>query len=101
MVELVLEQLGVGVLTNGIYDLLRALAAKGTSLLAFHEAVQDCINVHGASMKAETIISALAKNGILRIDGSQPEANQALIVFVQGSGRNTTNFRPAEPLTAA
>jgi len=51
-----LEQLGVGVLTNGIYDLLRTLVAKGTSLLAFHEAVQDCINVHGASMKAETII---------------------------------------------
>jgi hypothetical protein len=28
-------------------------------------------------------------------------ANLSVFVFVQGSGRNTTNFRPAEPLTAA
>ena len=90
MVESVLEQLGVGVLTNGIYDLLRTLAAKGTSLLAFHESVQDCINVHGASIKAETIISALAKNGILRIDGSQLEANQALIFGSEGGTAKIT-----------
>ena len=90
MVETVLEQLGVGVLTNGIYDLLRTLAAKGASLLEFHEAVQGCINVHGASIKAETIISALAKDGILQIHGSQLEANQSLIFGSEGGTAKIT-----------
>ena len=51
MVESVLEQLGVGILTNGIYDLLRTLAAKGGSLLTFNEAVQDCINVCSTTIR--------------------------------------------------
>ena len=41
-------------------------------------------------MKAETIISALAKNGILRIDGSQLEANQALIFGSEGGTAKIT-----------
>ena len=90
MVESVLEQLGVGVLTNGIYDLLRKLGAKRTSLLTFNEAVQDCINVYGVSMKAKTIVSALAKKGILQIDGSQLEANQALIFGSEGGTAKIT-----------
>ena len=90
MIESVLEQLGMGLLTNSIYDLLRTLAAKGASQSEFRKAVQNCIDVHGASIKAETIISALAEHGILRIDGSRLEANQSLIFGSQGGSARIT-----------
>ena len=90
MIESVLDQLGMGLLTNSIYDLLRSLAAKGSSQTEFRKAVQNCIDVHGASVKAETIISALAEHGILRIDGSRLEANQALNFGSQGGSARIT-----------
>ena len=90
MIESVLEQLGMGLLTNSIYDLLRTLAAKESSQSEFRKAVQNCIDVHGASIKAETIISALAEHGILRINGSRLEANQDLIFGSQGGSARIT-----------
>ena len=51
-------------------------------------------------MKAETIISALAKNGILRIDGSQLEANQALIFGSEGGTAIITGSTLRTAITA-
>lgn len=73
-----LSGLGLGLATNAIYDLLKALPATAVDRQQIEGEVQDCMTLHGISMKAETVIDALAQNGFLSIQGSHLYAAQAL-----------------------
>ncbi len=73
-----LGQLGLGLATNAIYDLLKGLAGKTVASQQVTKEVQDQINMFGISMRAETVINALAQNGLIVIQQSQLHANQGL-----------------------
>lgn len=74
----VLSQLGLGLATNAIYDLLKGLAGKSVSTQQVAQEIQNRINMCGVSMRAETVINALAQSGLLVIQQSHLHANQGL-----------------------
>jgi hypothetical protein len=75
----VLSQLGLGLATNGIYDLIKGLAGKSVSAQQVVGEIQNRINMTGVSMRAETVINALAQNGFLSIQQSHLYASQSII----------------------
>jgi hypothetical protein len=75
----VLSQLGLGLATNAIYDLLKGLAGRSISAQEITQEIQNRINMYGVSIRAETVINALAENGYLMIQRSHLHANQGLI----------------------
>jgi hypothetical protein len=89
-----LSQLGLGLATNGVYDLVKSLASKPLEQNALLEEIQNRINLNGVTMRAETVISALTQNGFLSIQSSHLYANNGLVFGSQGgsavAGNNTT-----------
>ena len=74
----VLGQLGLGVATNAVYDLLKGAVGHSVDKATLTQEVQNRINLHGVTMTAETVINALAQNGILVIELSKLHANETL-----------------------
>jgi hypothetical protein len=89
-----LSQLGLGLATNAVYDLLKSLAASPLEQKPLLEEIQNRINLNGVTMRAETVISALTQNGFLSIQGSHLYATNSLVFGSQGgtavAGNNTT-----------
>jgi len=81
-----LSQLGLGLATNAIYDLLTSLVGKQVEPQVLTAELQNKINVHGVTMKAENLISALMHNGFLSIQGSHLYASQSIILGSQVGG---------------
>ena len=77
--------------TNAIYDLLKSLAHKPVEQAALAVEIQSRINVTGVVMRAETVISALAQNGYLSLQGSHLFAPTALIFGSQTGGASAGN----------
>ncbi len=75
----ILCQLGLGVASNAVYDYLKSLLGKNPSSQEVADAIQNLINVNGVSMKAETVINALAENGFLVVGSSHLHASQSLV----------------------
>jgi hypothetical protein len=81
-----LGQLGLGLATNAVYDLLKGLAGKSANTQQVAQEIQNRINMYGVSMRSETVISALAQNGFLVIQQSHLHGNHGLTFgSVQGS----------------
>ncbi|HVS83891.1 MAG TPA: hypothetical protein VHE60_19315 [Pyrinomonadaceae bacterium] len=74
----VLSQLGLGLATSGVYDLLKGLAARSVSRQEFTNEVQNRISMMGVSMRAETVIDALVREGFLTIEQSNLYASESL-----------------------
>jgi len=74
-----LGQLGLGLATNAVYDLLMGFGQKEIPAADLASEIQNQINLHDVSMKAETVISALAENGFISIQGSHLHANDSLV----------------------
>jgi hypothetical protein len=75
-----LSQLGLGLATNALYDLIKNLVGKRVSAQEFTREVQNEMNQHGVFVSAETVVNALTQNGFLSI---QP---QSAAVKVSGGG---------------
>jgi hypothetical protein len=89
-----LSQLGLGLATNAIYDLLKSLASKPLEQKALLNQIQNRIDLNGVTMRAETVISALTQKGFLSIQGSHLYAHNSLVFGSQGgsavAGNNST-----------
>ena len=99
-----LSQLGLGLATNAIYDLLKLRAAATDSPPVAAEEIQNCIRLHGVAMNAETVISALTQNGFLSVHASNLYAPTALIFGSVAGGAvagNNTTLRTANTAIVA
>lgn len=89
-----LSQLGLGLATNAIYDLLKSLTSKSLDQKALLGQIQNRIDLNGVTMHAETVISALMQNGFLSIQGSHLYAHDSLVFGSQSgtaiAGNNVT-----------
>jgi hypothetical protein len=92
----ILSQVGLGVASNAVYDYLKKKFTTAGASIDRHtlEAeLQNVITLNGVTMRASTVIDALARNGFLVIEGSHLHGPQALTFgSVQGSavaGNNT------------
>lgn len=100
----VLTQLGLGLATNAVYDLLKGFAGKPVSPQQVAAEIQNRIDMCGVAVQAETVINALAENGLLIIDQSNLHANQCLVFgSVQGKaifGNNSAMTTNRTAITA-
>ena len=87
----ILGELGLGILSNSLYDALKTLVSQQASKEDCIKATQDCIDVHGVSMRAETVILALAEHGLLSISGSDLVADESLLFGSQGGSARITD----------
>jgi hypothetical protein len=74
-----LGQLGLGLATNSIYDLIISFSKKEIAKDYLTSEIQNKINLHGVKMNADTVITALAKNGFISIQGTHLHANESLV----------------------
>lgn len=95
----ILSELGVGILSSGLYDVFKGQAARTASKGEYVKANQDCIDLHGVSMKAETVISAFAERGLLSIQGSDLYADEVLLFGSQGGSARITGSTLKTPRT--
>jgi hypothetical protein len=95
---LLLNQIGLGLATNGIYDYLKGCFNQPINAQALEKEIQNRLDIVGVQMTAKGVINALAEKGVLVIDGSHLHANDSLIfgsvegsASVQNGSKLTTN----------
>jgi hypothetical protein len=79
-----LTDLGLGIAGNAIYDSIKALASKPALREELLQEIQNCLRINGVQMRADDVISALAKDGFLRIENSNLSAGGALVFGAAG-----------------
>lgn len=85
---LILSQLGLGLMTNGMYDFLKNKLIKSEiNLESIEQELKDFIKLNNIDITAETVIEALAKNGIIEINGSKLFAKNEIIFGSTGVGK--------------
>jgi hypothetical protein len=94
-----LGQIGLGVLTNGVYDFLKSQFAGEKVKPAAEVTTQlgNYLTMIGAKVSAQTVLEAIARTGQLEIRGAQLHAGQALALGAEQGGR----FILAGPSVAA
>lgn len=80
----ILSQLGLGVASNAIFDFLKSRLLSPTPGPQLQAELQNIIDLNGVQMRAETVIEALARNGVIRIVNSSMHANESLSIGAQG-----------------
>lgn len=99
-----LGQLGLGLATNAVHDLLKGLAGKSVNTQQVEQEIQSRINMYGVSMRAQTVIDALAQKGFLAIQQSHLHGHHGLTFgSVQGGavvGNNSTLTTNKTAITA-
>lgn len=81
-----LGQLGLGLATNAIYDLLKLTARGPADRQHLETQIENQIRLHGVTMKASTVIDAVAQRGFITIQGSHLYAPTALAFGSQVGG---------------
>ncbi|OYU12621.1 MAG: hypothetical protein CFE38_06385 [Comamonadaceae bacterium PBBC1] len=81
-----LGQLGVGLATNAIYDLLKLTVMAPADREHLEQQIENQIRPHGVTMKASTVIEAVAQHGFITIQGSYLYAPTALAFGSQVGG---------------
>lgn len=99
-----LSQIGLGVATNAVYDFLKGIVGKQIGKHQLVKELENRITMHGISVRTETIIRALAENGLLIIDQTHLHADQNIVFgSVQGRavfGNNSTMTTNRTVITA-
>lgn len=84
----ILLQLGIGVTSNAIYDFLRGIFVSNPEInrLQLKNILASFLNIQNANIAADKIITFLAKNGDMKIKGTDIYANDLISMF---SAKNT------------
>jgi hypothetical protein len=86
--EQLLLQLGLGITSNAVYDFLKDFFTKNSKAdrLQLQNRLVSFLNVQNANIIADKIITFLAQNGDIRIEGTSIYANDSISMF---SSQNT------------
>lgn len=78
-----LQQLGLGLATNAVYDLIKHKFAKPNATIdknQIESEIQNTINLNGVHVEAATVINVLAKDGFIKIEGSHLHGPDGLVL---------------------
>jgi hypothetical protein len=96
----ILTGLGLGVASNGVYDFIKKNLGGGKDPTDFEHKLDAYLNVQGQTVKASTIIDALAKEGKLVFNNSKLYAPEEIRMgaaagasFVFGNESTSTTDR--------
>jgi hypothetical protein len=76
---ILLQHLGLGPATYPVYDLIKGEARAATSEDELACAIQKQINMHEILLDAETVLRAVARNGLLSIRKSGIHIDKAVV----------------------
>jgi len=85
---ILLQHLGLGPATYPVYDLIKGEEGAATSEDELACAIQSQINMHEILLDAETVLRAVARNGLLSIRKSGIHIDKAVVSG--GLGDSTT-----------
>ncbi len=74
----VLLQFGLGLATNGVYDILKSAIQSRANIASTKKALSNQLRAHGINVEASTIICVLAEKGIITITESHLYAPKAI-----------------------
>lgn len=86
-----LGQLGLGVAGNAIYDLISSYGQESVATDRVTKDIQNKINLHGITMKAETVINAMAENGFISIKRTELHAKDLIVFGSKHGGASVGN----------
>ena len=74
----VLGDLGLGLASNAVYDIMKVAVNRTVSLDVFRRHVQDTLVANGIKADADNVITVLASKGAIVMNGSHLSAAQGL-----------------------
>ena len=83
-----LQQIGLGLATNAIYDYLKSLKSVPVDQKILKGEIQNLIELYKADVNAETVIQVIAESGFVSIRQSTIYAPNSIIFGSSGSGRS-------------
>lgn len=82
----ILGQIGLGTASNAVYDFLKSrfMSTAQLSTVEFSTELQNIIDVNGVTMTAESVIEALATQGIIKIENTTMSAPSCIVIGAAG-----------------
>ena len=69
---------GNGIITNALYDTIKSLIISSNTKEELAKRIDSALHLHNVNVNAETIITLLASNGFITIEGSHIKSNLSI-----------------------
>lgn len=69
---------GNGIITNALYDTIKSLIMSSNNKEELAKKIDNALHLHNVNVNAESIITLLASNGFITIEGSHIKSNLSI-----------------------
>jgi hypothetical protein len=69
---------GNGIITNALYDTIKSLIMSSNNKEELAKKIDNALHLHNVNVNAESIITLLASNGFITIEGSNIKSNLSI-----------------------
>jgi macrodomain Ter protein organizer (MatP/YcbG family) len=69
---------GNGIITNALYDTIKSLIMSSNTKEELAKKIDSALHLHNVNVNAESIITLLASNGFITIEGSHIKSNLSI-----------------------
>lgn len=69
---------GNGIITNALYDTIKSLILSSNTKEELAKKIDNALHLHNVNVNAESIITLLASNGFITIEGSHIKSNLSI-----------------------
>ncbi len=78
--------LGNGIITNALYDTIKNLIISTNTKEELAKKIDNILHLHNINVNAESIITLLASNGFIKIEGSNIKSNLSITMGSSNNG---------------
>ncbi len=77
---------GNGIITNALYDTIKSIIISSNTKEELAKKIDSALHLHNVNVNAESIITLLASNGFITIEGSHIKSNSSITMGSFNSG---------------
>ena len=77
---------GNGIITNALYDTIKSIIMSSNTKEELAKKIDSALHLHNVNVNAESIITLLASNGFITIEGSHIKSNSSITMGSFNSG---------------
>lgn len=78
---------GNGIITNALYDTIKSLIMSSNNKEELAKKIDNALHLHNVNVNAESIITLLASNGFITIEGSHIKSNLSITMGSFNNGK--------------
>ena len=78
---------GNGIITNALYDTIKSLIMISNTKEELAKKIDNALHLHNVNVNAESIITLLASNGFITIEGSHIKSNLSITMGSFNNGK--------------